>query len=423
MQLSAQSAALLQKAQKRSYWFCPLLTFGWRGKGCCCTRGSRKVCSAVTSRVVASTTRDSLLHRAFSLSVSGLLNLSCNCCCGRGSSRLTGVRPPPSSSSSGLFPGAFLSAFSSSQTQPSPATSVFPPELGQAGPCRPVPSLWTWEGCGRMQGGWVAVPSSLPPHTARSVRRASAWCPRDSSRAAGPAISLPSQHRPDCSLLSPVVPLPSSVSLTPWWVAAHPALPQAYFGRFGGGLHTPIWVQSRARCKSLHCSHWDLPCQAWPVQGAASALWGQLYKAGCWRILQRASMSNLKGEQGIISFQTPPSFRDHQCGAVGGSCISKWHQLLKCPASISIRTSQPTLVLLLLLLTTLKCIKCIQTCQPDSAAFGTRGEKKTQVGKQWVGNGKAEWAPPEITPKKGITGFGKSARRILYVFVYGSQRI
>jgi len=61
----------------------------------------------------------------------------------------------------------------------------------------------------------------------------------------------------------------------------------------------------------------------------------------------------------------------------------------KCPASISIRTSQPTLVLLLLLLTSLKCIKCIQTHQPDSAAFGTWGEK-TQVGKQWVGNGKAE---------------------------------
>lgn len=124
-----------------SYCFCPLLTFGWRGKGCCCTRGSRKVCSIVTSWVVASTTRDSLLHRAFSRSVSGLSNLSCDCCCGLGSPRLKGVRSPLSSSSSGLFPEAFLSSFSSSQVQPSPATSVFPPALGRAGPCWPVPSF------------------------------------------------------------------------------------------------------------------------------------------------------------------------------------------------------------------------------------------------------------------------------------------
>lgn len=93
-----------------------------------------------------------------------------------------------------------------------------------------------------------------------------------------------------------------------------------------------IWVQSRARCKSLRHFHWDQPWQAWPIQGAASALWGQLYKPGCWRILQCASMRNLKGEQGMISFQTPPSFRDHQRGADWGSCISKWHQLLEMPS-------------------------------------------------------------------------------------------
>lgn len=48
--------------------------------------------------------------------------------------------------------------------------------------------------------------------------------------------------------------------------------------------------------------------------------------------------------------------------------------------------------------------------------------KKSQVGKQWVGNGKVEWVPPEITKKRSIFGFSKPARKILYVFVYSSQR-
>lgn len=45
------------------------------------------------------------------------------------------------------------------------------------------------------------------------------------------------------------------------------------------------------------------------------------------------------------------------------------------------------------------------------------GKKKSQVGKQWVGNGKVEWSPPEITQKKVFLAFASQPEGS-YMFLY-----
>lgn len=76
----------------------------------------------------------------------------------------------------------------------------------------------------------------------------------------------------------------------------------------------------------------------------------------------------------------------------------------------------PSVLLLLLLFTTPKCIKCIQTRQAENTTFGA-WKKKSQVGKQWVGNGKVEWSPPEITQKKVFLALASQPEGS-YMFLY-----
>lgn len=158
-----------------------LLRVGWRGRGCCCTRGNRR-CSTCRRWEVAATSRDILLHRAISWSVSHLSSLGWASPPDLGSPGLRG-RSPLSFPSLGFFPRAFLSPYSP-WAPPCLDTSPSSPGLCRAGPDLLVLEVWVWEGCGGCGevGGAAA---------AQRMKRAPAWCLIYASRAPEPAISIP----------------------------------------------------------------------------------------------------------------------------------------------------------------------------------------------------------------------------------------
>lgn len=247
---------------------------------------------------------------------------------------------------------------------------------------------------------------------------------------------------------------PTRLSSPPWAGLGRLKPVHLWEGRVGGCRACGCWTFCTKGCKSYCGPHWEQTCQSWPIPGGGvcveSALQRLCYKAPCWRILQRFNVHFKRRPRarsetfhckplpvlGMFSVDlvdapasctrclplTPtPTGRAPWKHPARSSCQG-FHQKVIAADNSEFLSLPSFLLLLLLLLTSPKSIKRIQICQADSATFGLQ-KKKFQVGKQWAGNRKAERAPPEITPKKGISGFGNLARRILYVFVYGSQRI
>lgn len=238
MQLTVQSAVPLQKDKKRVIVFVLYLLLGGEEKDAAVQEGAGR--SALLSQA-------GWLHR--------LLGTAC---CTEPSLAVSQASPTWAATAavawaplgwrelglhSPLLPQDFsLRLFSPPSPAPRPSQAQPPPfsllgwaGLGHAGQCRHFESRKAVGGC-REGGGLHHLPC-LPtqPGVCREPLPG-AW----GTRAERPSQPSASPHRrPDCCLLSPVVPLPSSVSLTPWWVATHPAPPQAYFGRFGEVCASP----------------------------------------------------------------------------------------------------------------------------------------------------------------------------------------
>lgn len=192
-------------------YFCLSLTFGWRGRECCCRGGSRRVCSTYTRREVASTSRVILLRRAVFWSISCLTSPGRASRSGLGSPGLRGHRSSLSSPL-GLFPGAFRSS-SSSWAPPGLGTSTSSPGLCQALPDLPTLKVWVWEGCGEDEGLWQPEGCREP--------LPGAWQSQAERPDQPSAFPPPFQLQTWVWLFKPGL-APSLLSLAPRWVATHP---------------------------------------------------------------------------------------------------------------------------------------------------------------------------------------------------------